>query len=103
MEVNTVKRVFSSVRSIVNLVISEEGLACSNGFAKTYFLKDNKPFIPKPIPIEKIKVIQSICFTKMILDWMIEKKRSVYYFSKKFSFYTHINPLLFCKFGCQKY
>ena len=62
MGVNTVKRVFSSVRSIVNLVISEEGLACSNGFAKTYFPKDNKPFIRKPIPIEKIKVIQSICF-----------------------------------------
>ncbi|MEE2775067.1 MAG: DUF6538 domain-containing protein, partial [Pseudomonadota bacterium] len=33
MGINTVKRVFSSVRSIVNIIISEEGLDCSNGFA----------------------------------------------------------------------
>ena len=38
MGINTVKRVFSSVRSIVNIIISEEGLDCSNGFAGTYFL-----------------------------------------------------------------
>ena len=62
MGINTVKRVFSSVRSIVNLVISEEGLDCSNGFAKTYFPKDSQTFIRKAIPNEKIKVIQSICF-----------------------------------------
>ena len=37
MGINTVKRVFASVRSVVNLTISEEGLDCSNGFSKTYF------------------------------------------------------------------
>ena len=37
MSINTVKRVFSSVRSIVNIIISYEGLDCSNGFAGTYF------------------------------------------------------------------
>ena len=37
MGINTVKRVFSSVRSIVNIIISEKGLNCSNGFAGTYF------------------------------------------------------------------
>ena len=37
MSINTVKRVFSSVRSIVNIIISEEGLDCSNGFEGTYF------------------------------------------------------------------
>ena len=36
MGVNTVKRVFSSVRSIVNLVISEEGLDCSNAVSYTH-------------------------------------------------------------------
>ena len=30
----TVKRVFSSIRAIVNLAIAEEGLDCSNAFAK---------------------------------------------------------------------
>ena len=33
----TVKRVFATVRAIVNLSISEEGLDCTNAFAKTYF------------------------------------------------------------------
>ena len=32
MNINTVKRVFSSVRSIINITISELGLDCTNGF-----------------------------------------------------------------------
>ena len=43
MGINTVKRVFSSVRSIVNLVISEEGHACSNGFANSLHIY-KRPF-----------------------------------------------------------
>ena len=41
MGIKTVKRVFSSIRAIVNLAIAEEGLQCSNAFAKTYFPDDN--------------------------------------------------------------
>ena len=37
MGIKTVKRVFASVRAIINLAISEEGFDCSNAFAKTYF------------------------------------------------------------------
>ena len=33
MGIKTVKRVFSSIRAIVNLAIAEEGLDCSNAFA----------------------------------------------------------------------
>ena len=33
----TRKRVFATVRAIVNLSISEEGLDCSNALTKTYF------------------------------------------------------------------
>jgi len=72
MGINTVKRVFASVRSVVNLTISEEGLDCSNGFSKTYFPQDNHPTIRKPIPVDKIKTIQELC---MISDdelrWLI--------------------------------
>jgi hypothetical protein len=41
MGIKTVKRVFSSIRAIVNLAIAEEGLDCSNAFAKTYFPNDD--------------------------------------------------------------
>tara|TARA_S200000501_G_scaffold204726_1_gene192456 strand:- start:435 stop:1574 length:1140 start_codon:yes stop_codon:yes gene_type:complete len=72
MGINTVKRVFASVRSVVNLTISEEGLDCSNGFSKTFFPKDNHPSVRKPIPVDKIKTIQEVC---MISDdelrWLI--------------------------------
>ena len=72
MGINTVKRVFASVRSVVNLTISEEGLDCSNGFSKTFFPQDNHPTFRKPIPVDKIKTIQELC---MISDdelrWLI--------------------------------
>ena len=41
MGIKTVKRVFSSIRAIINLAIAEEGLDCSNAFAKTYFPDDD--------------------------------------------------------------
>ena len=64
LSINTVKRIFSSVRSIINIAISEEGLDCINGFSRTYFPKDIKPNVRKPIPIDVIKQIQQICYEK---------------------------------------
>ena len=61
MSVNTVKRVFSSIRSIINIAISEYGLDCSNGFARTYFPNDNIVHIRKPLPIDKIKLVHKLC------------------------------------------
>ena len=61
MGINTVKRVFSSVRSIVNIIISEEGLDCSNGFAGTYFPDIERINERKPIPVELIKRVQRKC------------------------------------------
>ena len=37
MGMETRKRVFATVRAIVNLSISEKGLDCSKAFTKTYF------------------------------------------------------------------
>ena len=54
MTINTVKRVFASVRAIVNLTISEKGLGCSNAFARTYFPAEINPIKRKPIPLDEI-------------------------------------------------
>ena len=58
---NSVKRNFSTIRSIINLHIQEHGLDCQNAFSCVYLpdLKDNKR--RKPIPLENIKRIQRDC------------------------------------------
>ena len=63
MTIKTVKRVFASVRAIMNLTISEEGLGCSNAFARTYFPAEINPIKRKPIPLDEIKRIQNLCMT----------------------------------------
>jgi len=59
--ISSVKRIFSSIRSIINLSISEEGISCINAFSKTYMPENNSVEIRKPIPIKDIRHIQSIC------------------------------------------
>ncbi len=64
MGIKTVKRVFASVRAIINLAISEEGFDCSNAFAKTYFPDDDNAQVKQPISIQDIKKVQSLCKDK---------------------------------------
>ena len=59
--ISSVKRIFSSIRSIINLSISEEGISCINAFSKTYMPESNNVEIRKPIPIKDIRHIQSLC------------------------------------------
>ena len=61
MGIKTVKRVFASVRAIINLAISEEGFDCSNAFAKTYFPDDDNAQSRQPISMQDIKKVQSLC------------------------------------------
>lgn len=58
---NSVKRNFSTIRSIINLCIQEHGLDCRNAFSRVYLpdLEDNKR--RKPIPLENIRHIQQDC------------------------------------------
>ena len=58
---NSVKRNFSTIRSIINLCIHEHGLDCKNAFSRVYLpdLYDSKK--RKPIPIENIRQIQKDC------------------------------------------
>ena len=58
---NSVKRNFSTIRSIINLCIQEHGLDCRSAFSSVYLpdLEDNKRH--KPIPLENIRRIQRDC------------------------------------------
>ena len=54
LQVNSVKRIFSSIRSIINICISENGLDCSNAFSRTYMpSEDDKPK-RSPIPSKSL-------------------------------------------------
>ena len=70
--VSSVKRIFSSIRAIVNLTIQEEGLNCVNAFSKTFMPENSSSEKRLPIPNEKIKLIQSLCFkTDDDIRWLI--------------------------------
>jgi integrase len=70
--ISSVKRVFSSIRSIINLSISEEGINCINAFSKTYMPDKENVEIRKPIPIKDIKHIQTLCKEKDDdLRWLV--------------------------------
>jgi integrase len=61
MTIRTVKRVFASIRAIVNIAITEHGYDCSNAFSKTFFPEEENVSKRKPIPIEDIRTIQTKC------------------------------------------
>jgi len=60
LSVSSVKRNFSTIRSIINLTITEQGLDCINAFARTY-MPDAERQKRLPIPIDCIKSIQADC------------------------------------------
>ena len=58
---DTIKRVFGSIRSIINIAIKEQGLGCSNAFSGT-FMPEGLPVTKRrPIPIDDIRKIQLKC------------------------------------------
>ena len=61
MGIKTVKRVFSSVRAIVNIAITEQGIDCVNGFAKTYFPAEEGVSKRQPITPSDIMLTQTLC------------------------------------------
>ena len=72
MSLSTVKRVFSSVKAIINLSIQEHGLNINNPFSKTYMPEIDDKQYRESIPTETIKHIQSLCIEKDDdLRWLI--------------------------------
>jgi len=57
----SVKRNFSTIRSIINLTIQEHGLDCRNAFSKVYLPELDDVKQRKPIPIASIRQIQKDC------------------------------------------
>ena len=58
---SSVHRVFSSIKSIVSLVIKEKGLKIENPFLGVYIPDLNDTTVRMPITIEEIRIIQSKC------------------------------------------
>jgi len=72
MTVVTVKRVFATIRSIINLAIGEHGLDCKNAFSGVYMPDDDGQQKRKPIPLENIRSIQAVCReTDDDLRWLV--------------------------------
>jgi integrase len=61
MSSSSVKRVFSSVKAIINLAIKEHGLGMTNVFNGTFIPEDNKRKERLPVPVNVIRQIQEEC------------------------------------------
>ena len=61
MSSSSVKRVFSSVRAIMNLALQEHGLAMTNVFNGTFIPEGNKRKERLPVPVDVIRRIQEEC------------------------------------------
>ena len=59
MSRNTIKRVFGSIRSIINLTIKENSLEGHNGFSGTYLPDALQSGERKPVPLAIIRQIQA--------------------------------------------
>ena len=69
---SSVKRIFSSIKSVVNFAIKENGLNIVNPFLGVYIPDLNDTTERKPIPIETIHKIQKNCVsTDDELRWII--------------------------------
>jgi len=72
MSRNTIKRVFGSIRSIINLTIKENGLEGHNGFSGTYLPDALQSGERKPVPLAIIRQIQDRCIEEDDeLRWII--------------------------------
>ena len=60
ISVASVKRNFSTVRSVINLSISENGINCVNPFSRT-FMPETEKGKRHPIPVETIKTVRDEC------------------------------------------
>jgi integrase len=58
---DTIKRVFGSIRSIINLAIKEQGLGCQNAFSGTFMPEGLRVTKRQPIPVSDIHKIQEKC------------------------------------------
>ena len=58
---SSVQRNFSCIKAVVNFVILEKGLDCSNPFSGVYLHSDNSSKKRRPIPLDSLKILQQRC------------------------------------------
>ena len=58
---STLRRIFSGIRAVVNFCIQEQGLECSNAFAKVYLPSNIDTVKRKPISVNDIKTLVTNC------------------------------------------
>ena len=61
LAIASIKRNFGSIKAVVNFVILEQGLTCSNPFNGVYLHSDNSSKKRKPIATNNLKAIQAKC------------------------------------------
>ena len=61
LSIASIRRVFGTIRSIINLTISEYGLSCNNGFSRIYMPDETRVKSRKSIPVPDILKVQSMC------------------------------------------
>ena len=61
LSLGSVKRIFGSVRSMINLVMLENGIDGRNAFAKTYMPERDDSQDRQPLPQDKLIKLQQIC------------------------------------------
>ena len=72
LSLGSVKRIFGSVRSIINLVMREHGIEGSNAFAKTYMPDRDDSQDRQPVPQDKLIILQKACQeTDDALRWLL--------------------------------
>ena len=72
MSLNTVKRVFTAVRSVINLTMREYGIKGTNAFSGTFMPDRPDASARQPIPNDILKVIQNRCqSTDDEMRWLV--------------------------------
>ena len=61
LAISYIRRVFSSLKPIIPLIIQEDGLSASNPLSKTYMPTDHLKDTRQPIPLPTIRNVQSLC------------------------------------------
>ena len=61
LNTTSVKRNFSTIRAVINLTISEQGIECKNAFARTFMPDRDDVTKRKPVPLRSIRILQKQC------------------------------------------
>jgi integrase len=61
LAIASIKRNFGSIKAVVNFVVLEQGLTCSNPFNGVYLHSDNSSKKRKPVATNNLKAIQAKC------------------------------------------